>query len=289
MTTLILLLQTINILLFGHSYGVDSSEYLPSIAVNAGVTNVRVARFIKGNCSLEEHYNYFLADSTGKYSECAPGKTKFRKIKKTVREAVGETRWDYVIFQNSLENEGRYETAQPYLNNLVKFVMDTQKEKFGNEPVLCWNMFWPISKLLEDGSNKTAKYRLSFYDNSSDKMWEAYVKATKELVKDTGIKVVIPTGTAVMNARRSSLNGPDAKELTRDGYHMSYGAGRYLAACTFYQKILTPVTGKSVLGNSFRTSKKPLPVTDDKTATILQRCAVQAVKTPYKVHKVKEN
>lgn len=288
MNTLIIILQTINILLFGHSYGVDCTEYLPSIAKKAGMENVYVGRFIKANCSLEEHYQYFLADSTGKYSECLPGRTKYEKVARTVRQAVSETKWDYVIFQNSLENEGRYETAQPYLNDLVSYVRQTQKENFGNEPVIGWNMFWPISRTKEDGSHKLCTYRLSFYGNSSDRMWAAYIAATKKLVKDTGITFVIPSGTAVMNARETSLNDQDAKELTRDGYHMSYGVGRYVAACTFYEKILAPISGKSVLGNPFRVKKKTLSVEDDKTAALLQRCAVKAVENPYKISRIPE-
>ena len=288
MKILIILLQTINILLFGHSYGVDSTEYLPELAVSAGMENVYIGRFIKGNCSLEEHYAYFLADSTKKYAECLPGKTKFNKVDRTVREAVSGTRWDYVIFQNSLENEGRYETAQPWLNRLVEYVLTTQKECFDNVPVIGWNMFWPISRLNEDGHHKLSTYRLSFYGNSSDQMWNAYLAETKRLSKDTGINFIIPTGTAVMNARRTGLNTVDAKELTRDGDHLSYDLGRYVAACAVYEKILAPISGKSVLGNEWRVVKKTLPEMTDKTATILQRCAVAAVEKPFKLSKISE-
>lgn len=283
MNTLLILLQTINILLFGHSFGVDCTEYLPAMAVEAGMDNVYIGRFIKANCSLEEHYNFFAADSTGKFSECQPGETKFKRVRKSVTEAVSETKWDYVIFQTSLENEGRYSTVQPYLNDLIKFVKDTQSVNFESEPVLCWNMFWPISKLLEDGSHKVCAHRLSFYGNSSDTMWKAYVNTAKKILKETEIKVVIPSGTAVMNARETKINDESAKELTRDGYHMSFGVGRYVAACAMYETLLAPLSGKSVLGNSFRVTKKVLPVDDDETATILQRCAVNAVKNPYKV------
>ena len=48
-----------------------------------------------------------------------------------------------------------------------------------------------------------------------------------------GIDRVVPTGTAVQNARTSAL-----PILTRDGYHLSYGAGRYLAGLTFLQALI---------------------------------------------------
>ena len=52
MKLLLVLLQSINILWFGHSYGVDSTELLPQIASEAGVENLYIGRFVKGNCSV---------------------------------------------------------------------------------------------------------------------------------------------------------------------------------------------------------------------------------------------
>ena len=110
MKLLVILLQSINILWFGHSYGQDCTEYLPELAVRDGVQNLMVGRFVKANCSLEEHYNFYLQGATEYYSECSYGKTKFVEAEKSVKEVVQGTKWDYVVFQNSLENEGRYET-----------------------------------------------------------------------------------------------------------------------------------------------------------------------------------
>lgn len=273
----------LNILLFGHSFGIDCTEELPALAARAGISNLHIGRFIKGNCSMEEHYSFFLDDSNDKYAECLPGELTFKSVPKTVREAVSQTRWHYVIFQNSLENEGRYETAQPYLDDLVDFVRTTQAREFSREPVIGWNMFWPISKLLEDGSNSLCAYRLSFYNNSSEVMWTAYMSATQELMEDTGIDFIIPSGTAVMNFRASSLNDEDARELTRDGYHMSYGGGRYLVACVWFEKILAPIYGTSVLGNTYRKPNTPVSVSDTKTATALQKMAIAAVENPFEI------
>ena len=131
-----------SILLFGHSFGVDSTEHLPALLDAAGIRSVRLGRFVKANCSLEEHYNFFVADtldSNYTYYECAPGSTAWQSRSLTMKQVVSERAWDYVIFQNSLENEGRYETAQPYLNNLVAYVRSRSQELFAHEPVICWN------------------------------------------------------------------------------------------------------------------------------------------------------
>lgn len=275
--------EEMNILLFGHSFGVDSTEHLPALLDAAGGGTVRLGRFVKANCSLEEHYNFFAADaldSNFTYYECAPGSTTWQTRSLTVKQVVSERAWDYVVFQNSLENEGRYETAQPYLNDLVAYMRSRSRELFAREPVICWNMFWPISKLAEDGSNSTLTYRLGFYGNSSTNMWEAYKRATRELMADTGITNVVPTGTAIMNLRASALNTAAMNEFTRDKYHLSYGAGRYAAACTFFEYFIKPKYGVSVVGNPLRLPSLPQPVTDD-NAALIQQCAADAVALPF--------
>lgn len=271
-----------SILLFGHSYGQDSTEHLPALLDAAGIKTVRIARFVKANCSLEERYNFFAADTTDgdSYSECAPGSTTWQTVSCTVKQAIDARAWDFVIFQNSLENEGRYETAQPYLNDLVAYVRSRSRELHGREPTICWNLFWPISKLAEDGSNATLTYRLSFYGNSSQRMWQEYVRAARQLMADTGITNIVPTGAAIMNLRASPLNTSAMNEFTRDKYHLSLGAGRYAAACTLFEYFVAPKYGVSVLGNPLRLPNLAQPVTDANAET-LQRCAVDAVRNPF--------
>lgn len=233
----------VNILILGHSFGADCTQNLPAIALEAGMNDVHIARFVKANCSLEEHWNYYQADSTNFFWDCAPGTNKFIKKKKTIRDVVAGTEWDYIIFQNSLENEGRYETVQPFLNNLIAEFDRIAQETGHKRPKYGWNLFWPISKLLEDGSNHRATYRLSFYENSSIKAFEAYSNCAREVLKNTDISFVIPVGFAIMNARASEFNTPEEKEFTRDGYHMSYQRGRWIAAGLWYQYFLYPLSG----------------------------------------------
>lgn len=274
--------DSLNILLFGHSYGVDCTEYLPLLMAESDITTVRIARFKKSNCSLKERYNFFVNDYSAGFSECVPGSTEWIERSCTFKEAVAERAWDYVVFQNSLENQGRYNTAQPYLNDMVSYVCHVQQNMFGKDPKICWNMFWPMSKLLEDTTNKGLARRMEPYGHDSDQMWEAYVRATKELMEDTGIENIIPSGTAVMNARASYLNTSEAREFTKDGYHMSSGVGRYIAACSWFEYFITPKYGVSVFGNTLRLPDAPSPVTDE-NAEFLQTCAVEAVKHPFSI------
>lgn len=275
--------ETLDILLFGHSYGVDCSEHLPKLIDAAGIKTVRIARFIKGNCSLEERYKYFKDDWAKGYSECEPGTTEYVSRPCTFKEAVAARKWDYVIFQTSLENQGKYETYQPYLNEMVAYIRSVSNEKFGGEPVICWNMFWPVSSLLKYSQSYTSNNRLALYDYDSENMFNKYMAAAKEMSADTGISNIIPSGTAIMNLRASYLNTPQSKAFTRDGYHLSYGEGRYAAACVFFEYMVAPRYGVSVLGNSLRLPDLK-PAVTDKNAEFLQKCAVEAVKNPFEVN-----
>lgn len=57
-------------------------------------------------------------------------------------------------------------------------------------------------------------------------MYNAIIDCVKsEVLKHNEFVNVIPSGTAIQNARTSSLGD----SLDRDGYHLSYDLGRYIA------------------------------------------------------------
>lgn len=269
-----------SVLVFGHSFGADCTEHLPALAVAAGIDNFRIARFVKANCSMEERYNFFMEDYDKGYSECEPGNIEWEKARKTVKQALEEREWDAIVFQNSLENEGFYDKAQPWLDKMVKYILKVQKKNFKNTPRLCWNMFWPISVILESSQSEPHRTRMAPYQQSSQIMFEHYVQAAKEISEKTLVKNVIPAGTTIMNLRASELNTPQMQEFTRDGYHLSKGVGRYAAACTWFEYLLEPVYDISVLGNSLRIPDADAPVTDE-NAILLQEAAIKAVKEPW--------
>jgi len=83
------------------------------------------------------------------------------------------------------------------------------------------------------------------------KMYEAIVETAKiTLENNPELQGIIPCGTAIQNARTTPLGEID-RNLTRDGYHLSLTAGRYIASCTWYgelfglealEKAVTPST-----------------------------------------------
>ena len=59
-------------------------------------------------------------------------------------------------------------------------------------------------------------------------MYNAIVDCVKDLMKEYHFDILIPSGTAIQNARTSSLGDT----FNRDGYHLKRTYGRYTAACT---------------------------------------------------------
>lgn len=115
------------------------------------------------------------------------------------------------------------------------------------------------------------------------------IECTQKLMEEYEITDIIPIGTAVQNARNTSLNTP--LYLTRDNWHLCMGVGRYLAACTFFESVITPISHISVLGNTAihqltddEKYKYNGSVAVDETNRLLcQLCAINAVKFPFVV------
>ena len=84
------------------------------------------------------------------------------------------------------------------------------------------------------------------------------------------IDFVIPAGTAIQNARTSLLGDT----LTRDGYHLSYDVGRYIAGITWVEAL----TGKAVTDLTYC----PAGISEDLMAVSVES-AKNAGATPYAV------
>lgn len=112
-------------------------------------------------------------------------------------------------------------------------------------------------------------------------MYNAVVSVTREQARKAGIKKIIPTGTALQDARTTKLGN----DLTRDGFHMSKGFGRYLAACTWFETI----TGKNVTRNTYVPdgSEKGTEAISEEEAVIARKAAHRAVAVPFHVVSLK--
>ena len=256
--------RTIKILAIGNSFSEDAIEqYLHELADADGIETIIGNLFI-GGCSLERHM------------QCVNGNLpdyRYRKIgvdgvtketpKCDIARAIADEEWDYVSVQQASHFSGDYTTYQPYLSQLVAYVKAHTKK----DVKIVFHQTWAYAQNSDHGGFKR-------YGNSQKQMYDAINGALKQVIKDIHPDVIVPSGTAIQNARTSSIGD----NMNRDGYHLNLLYGRYTAACTWFQAIFK----RSVVGNSYA----PEGVTAEQK-TIAQKAASAAVKHKFKVTQIK--
>lgn len=266
--------EKLKILGIGNSFTEDATEYLPHMIKADGLKNITVARAFNGGMSLRDQWEkylnkepYYFYDKTDPQS-C---QWNFHKSQMTLAEIIGDEDWDIIVLQQISDDAGLAETFQPYLNNLIEIIL----EKCANKKVcIAWHMTWAYA------TNSPHPGYVK-YDKKQMKMYRDITNATKQMEAFTGINIIIPSGTAIQNLRNTSLNNPPL-DLTRDGYHSDYGAGRYVEACAWFQTLIAPCFNTTIIGNTYRANFGNVPVTDN-NAGLIQKTALSAVDKKYEI------
>lgn len=263
--------DTLRILGVGNSFTDDGMMYLPDLLAAAGIENVVLGRLYFPGCSLEQHCRFYM-DDAAEYIYYKSTSNLWDTVSDHAKltDALEDERWDVVVLQQASHFSGLDDTYVPWLERLIGVVLS-----HNSNPALClaWQMTWAYAEDSDHGG-------FANYGGDQRRMYEAIVQAVKRLQADTGIAVLIPTGTAVQNAR---ANVSSLRDLTRDGYHLDLGVGRYTAACTWFEALIAPTLGRSVRGNAFRIPEGGPEMTPVKNSTA-RRCwqaAEDAVRKPF--------
>lgn len=256
--------NVVKILAIGNSFSEDALEqHLYDIAKADGV-DVIIGNMYIGGCSLEKHLNNAMENKPAyRYRKIGLDGKKVEIKEFTLEKALSDEQWDYVSLQQKSGISGYYDTwiaSLPALMDYVKAIVPKKTK-------MVIHQTWAYSA---DSKHKDFKN----YGHDQMAMYEAIVDAVKKTAKQTGIKIVVPSGTAVQNARTTILGGT----MTRDGYHLHKPLGRYTAACTWYEKIFR----KNVVGNTYL----PEGMTEEQRLAA-QKSAHAAVKKPNKITEIK--
>lgn len=252
---------SIRILAIGNSFSEDAlEEHLYGLFDAAGVT-VTIGNLYIGGASLRLHrdnitqneaeYNYRKIDREGERTATAGY---------TIHRALADENWTHISFQEVSQYSGLYDTLQAYLPFVYDYVAPRAKNP---EAKFLLHQTWAYAQnSTHDG--------FANYDNNQIKMYEAIIDAVNRAKDLVDIDFVVPAGTAIQNVRTSIVGD----NVTRDGYHLNSGIGRYTAACVWFEAI----TGQNVIGNSY----KPAGMSDYE-AEIAQHAAHTAIATPLEV------
>lgn len=226
--------DTIRVLAIGNSFSEDAVEnYLYDLGKADGVTFI-IGNMLVGGCSLEKHWDNAVNDlAIYSYRRIEADGIKTVITGARLSQIIPSESWDYISFQQVSSSSGIYDTYFPYLFNLYDYV----RARVTNPNVkYILHMPWAYAQ------NTTHK-GFANYNNDQYQMYTAIVDAVNQVAKTTNISIIVPAGTAVQNARSSGLGDT----LCRDGHHLDLIIGRYIVACTWYEKL----TGHSVIGNLF--------------------------------------
>ena len=283
----ILLKPNLKVLDIGNSYTDDATDLLPMITAASGsdISDLCLYKTYRGSGSFKTWYDiYNDQDSTKSYTiskvmGCIDANITTGKGKagdgSFFRDALENEKWDIIIIHQMSTYAPYYDVWNSteeggYLKELLAILKDKQPQAMIG--FLLVHSYW-------DGYSGNKEH-------SSYLRWQLIANSVKRLCAEYDISFVIPYGTAVENLRSSSLN--NEYDLTRDGAHCGFGLCRYTAACCYYESLIAPRSGISVLGNTARydaskaeeTTYPSVSVTDE-NALIAQKAAILATENWY--------
>lgn len=257
--------KKVKILAIGNSFSEDAVEgYLHEIITHSGQKAI-VGNMYIGGCTLEKHWTNMKENNNSyEYRKINEDGIYTKETGKSLREVIKSENWDYISFQEVSYLSGKIEGYNSYLPDLVSFV-----KEIGTNPDLKILLHQPWAY-----QQNTTHSGFVNYDNDQTTMFTKIVEMVWKAKDLTDIDVIIPTGTAIQNARTSYIGD----NLTRDGYHLDKGIGRFIASCTWYE---------TLFGNILDNTYKPENLTKYDTE-LAKTAAYDAVKIPKKVTEMQE-
>lgn len=275
----------LKVLDIGNSYTDDATNLLPLIAKasKADLSTICLYKCIRGGASFKnwvDIYNdkdnttYSISKVIGDLPANVQTGTGNAGDGKLFRDVLTNENWDLIIIH-------QFSNYAPYYSKWKK-----------NDAAGCLDYL--ISIIREHQPNAELGFLLvhsywSNYESNKEKSsfdrWHLIANSVKSFCEDYNVDFVIPYGTAIQNLRASSMN--NEYDLTRDGTHCGYGLAQYTAACCYYESLIAPRSGISVVGNSARidvsgkSSMYPNVDVTDENALIAHKAAYLATKDMY--------
>ena len=261
----------ISVLFIGNSYSDDTIDLSYNVAKSLGINNVEIATLYYPGCTIDQHLEFLRSnprnyifryfDASGRLSTT---ETDFSKAQlSTMEEGIKFKDWDFIVLQQGSRDSGLPGTYGN-VNSLISYV----RSKATNPHVrFAFNMTWAYA-------TGSSNYGFANYGNNQQTMYNGIINSVKTQIEpNKDFVAIIPNGTAVQNARTSSVGD----NLTRDmADHLTYDLGRYVAALTF----VGAISGMDITDVQYA----PGGLTQTYVG-IAKESAINAIKSPYTVTK----
>lgn len=211
-----------NLLCIGNSFSQDATRYLHQIA-RADGAELNIYNLYIGGCSLERHYRNMLSGENA-YTLDVNGTST--PIHISIKQALLTHSWDYVSVQQVSHLSDDYESYEPYLTVLCDYI-----HKCAPKAKLIIHQTWAYS-------NESPRLKYECHKAMFQKIREAYEHA----VRNVKPELIIRSGETM-----AALVDAGIEPVYRDGFHASFGVGRYALGLTWYKSLI----GGDVLKNTF--------------------------------------
>ncbi len=253
--------SVIKILAIGNSFSEDALEHYLYGLAKAGGHQIIIGNLYIGGAELDLHWKNANENKEAySYRKIGLNGEKVTTTNTSIASALADERWDYISFQQASPKSGLYPTYTTPLPALISYVKENVKNP-STKYVL--HQTWAYAQT-------TQHQGFANYGSIQKNMYNAITKTTKKISKENKMDLLIPSGTAVQNARTSFVG--DNLNVA-DGYHLAV-MGKYTSSCTWYEKIFK----ESVIGNTFHPKELSIYQTD-----MLQNAAHAAVLKPFRV------
>jgi hypothetical protein len=253
--------DSFKLLMIGNSFSDDTIQYVYWMLQDLGVKEIVLANLYIGGCTLDTHWTNANGNKAAySYREFKNGAWVTTANYK-MKDAIKSCEWNFISMQQASPSSGMPDTYKN-LSNMITYV----RENCYNAHLI-WNMTWAYQK---DSTHKD----FPNYNSNQTTMYQKITETVKAKVVPTkAFTYIVPTGTAVQNARSSYIGDT----LTRDGYHMSQPYGRYIVGMTLVQTLFGDVQNVEYATSGISAIQRLVAV----------ESAMNAVKTPYSVTKSK--
>ena len=262
--------KTLKMLCITSSFGLNTTQFLYDIAKDQGAENVVIGRLYYSGCKLVQHVEFAKTNAPNyEYTKNSTGEW----VKKTgipLIYGLQDEDWDIIFMQQGAHHAGMVQTYKDYIDQLMEYV---QANKTNPNARFIWNMTWAFQ---QDADNATF---MESYQGDQMTMYNMILETTKEkVVPRTDFAAIIPSGTAVQNARTSYFGDT----LTKDTLHLN-NLGRVIAGYTAWCTLTgLPLTEINLPPMNSYDLKEPVVLTDADKAVIIE-AVNNAIANPWEV------
>lgn len=254
-------MKQVKILFLSNSFGDDTIQYMPEIALDFGY-ELDLYNLHIGGCDINKHIHN-IKNNIKDYELRLYNKERKEwetKYNVSINEFIVCKKWDFVVLQQASYFSG----LKNGLDN-IEVLLDLVKKLTNKDVRFVWNMTWSYPKYSDQEIFKEA------FECNQDKMHIAIVNNVKQeiLTRKEFVKI-IPNGKAIYLARKELSD----ELIHRDGFHLSFQPGRYLAGLTAVATLLNVDISKVKF--------YPAPVTEEMKNTFI-KCVKEALEEPFEI------